>query len=177
MYSNMMKFALAMVPVAMGTKTMRVKEADLYHYSTSKTLSMEVNSKMILELEYDLDGKIWHYDDGSVSSTNLELEGDVYCNIQGKLCVTSWYLTAGDLEQSDSFVMIKPDGENLRMPVNIVNRRDNVGSARRHLNAFSEGERPTRECSRAEKAMLKQVLREDDDIQAAEDIPDRLLIG
>ena len=73
--------------------------------------------------------------------------------------------------------MIKPNGDNLRMPVNIFSPSDNLGSARRHLAAFSEGERPQRECNRAEKAALKQALREDDDIQASEDIPDKLLIG
>ena len=99
MYSNMMKFALAMVPVAMGTRTIRVTEADLIHISTEETLSMSVNSNMILEVDYELDGNVWRYDDGSVSSTNLEVEADVYCNILGKLCVTSWSLTAGDLEQ------------------------------------------------------------------------------
>ena len=72
MYSNMMKFALAMVPVAMGSSNiMQVTETDLTYYSTSETLNMSVNSNLILELEYELNGNVWHFDDGSVSSANL----------------------------------------------------------------------------------------------------------
>ena len=176
MYSNMMKFALAMVPVAMGSNIMQLTETDLIYYSTSETLSMSVNSNLTLNLEYDLNGEVWIFDDGSVSSANLEVEAEVHCQKKGKKCVTSWHLTAYDLEQIDSFDMIKPDGEILRMPVNIVNRKNYVDSARRHLTAFSENEIPTRECNRAERAVLKQALREDEDMEAAGDIPAKLLI-
>ena len=105
------------------------------------------------------------------------MEEELHCDSRVDFCVTSWHLTAGDLEQSDSYVIRKPNGETLRMPVKIVNRNNYVDSARRHLAAFSEGEIPTRECNRAERAMLKKALREDEDMEAAGDIPAKLLIG
>ena len=71
MYSNMIKFALAMVPVAMGSSNIiHVTETDLIYYST-EPLDMSTNSDVILELKYERNVNVWHFEDGSISSTNL----------------------------------------------------------------------------------------------------------
>ena len=78
---------------------------------------------------------MWSTLESSISSNNLDVQTETKCHLDE--CLTVWTLQAGSSPQIEGYTIRAPDGETLRIPVEVVDTQDaeNDDGVARHLNA------------------------------------------
>ena len=176
MFNNMIKNALAIVPVALAAQafacyTISGETLDFFSMHEG-SFHLMPGEEVILDIYYTAmrDGI---YTTLSLDSFSENLDVQTYSECVGKYCKTTWTVQAGDQPERTGFTIRTPSGEVKRIPVHVVEEVDEEmdsieeiveetteDSSDRRLQA--EVELPSLgNCSNDDKDMLRFVARED----------------